>query len=219
MIPWINVLLKESQNKVQIFDLRADAPLFNIQHPLALKARLQFENEADATPPKLSIPGWNLYCFRHADDLRKLNLTTDIITARPHLVFKALQNNPSLLAFDFFDLGAFLLSKNELHLKEEMGIHLYTLPYWAYYAVSPEIWGTQGKWIRFHERLQLLFAKFNLSSSASCPGQYHLKPEAQKLEVFGFFGTLEKEHYTLTFPWTFPLTGLIQLEKIVAQEF
>ncbi len=214
MAPWINVLLKEAQNLQNKYDLRSDAPLFDTQHPLALKAQLMFEENPATALPEISILDLHYACFPNAESVLKQLAKIKIIPARPHHVHSWKLNPTNEIAFDFLEHGVIVLSKSPLQINPILGVHQHTLPYLAHYALSPEVWGPQGKWIRFHERLQQVFAKLDLLEGSALPGLYPLKARAQKLETFGFHGSIQNEQFILTMPWTFPLTGLNQLEKL-----
>jgi hypothetical protein len=159
-----------------------------------------------------------MFCLKIPKNLRRVitcALTLHLLkvsTLKP-------RSGKTKVILDFLESGAVLLTQDKIKLSVVKGRHQHVLPFLAYYAVSPELWGPQGKWVRFHERLQQLFVKFDLLKDSPQMGLYHLRPEAQKLALSGFQGTLEKDYYSLTLPWTFSLSGLEKLEKTIRQEF
>jgi hypothetical protein len=119
----------------------------------------------------------------------------------------------------FGQLGSIHLSKSELvqGVPNSLQLHHHTLPIWLDYALSTELWGPTGKWTRFHERLHTLFVNYGLLIEQDFPGHYPLKKEAQWLSQHGFQGNLTQKNYDLILTWDFPLSGVIELEKVLSR--
>jgi hypothetical protein len=49
------------------------------------------------------------------------------------------------------------------------------------------------------------------------PGHYPLEKEAQWLSKHGFQGNLTQTNYDLILTWDFPLSGLVELEKVISR--
>jgi hypothetical protein len=215
------ILVQQVKEKKSQYDLRTDAPIFEFLHPKLIEAQLQYSDSSQQEYFGQEIHGWFVYPFP-SKQAAKSSLSETCLTIRclPFEVFQMLKidtKGPILMEAD--SLGAVILSKIELSLNLSSGIHQKLLPLWIEYILSPELWAQHGKWPRFHQTLHTLFYKHQLLDKQDAPGFYSLKPGAQKLENFGFFGSLQNENYTLTLPWTFPLTALQKLEQVMHQEF
>ena len=138
---------------------------------------------------------------------------------KPWSVHQFLETNQQEAIIEFPPLGAVVLSKKTLPEQHGSEIHDHLLPHWISYALSPELWGTQGKWTRFHARLQKLFADHKLLKTQSKIGYYQLVDRASLLQNKGFVGTSLEKSYVLVLPWTFSLSDIQKLEEIIQQEF
>jgi hypothetical protein len=208
-------LLKQVQ-KESTFDLALDGALWNQLHPKVLLARLKFENQM---PEAVTIPGFHYECFANFAEAKLAYPDIELgFEGRPWTVKKFLDDGHQEAIIYFKELGTIVLSKNELPSRPLPKIYWHTLPLWVNYALSPELWGPQGKWTRFHERIEKIFKEKNLLIQSST-GYYSLKSQASKLRDHGFNGTEVDKTYVLVLPWTFPLTGLEKLEEVVRQEF
>lgn len=199
------------------YDLRSRSKLFEFDHPLVLKAKIAHnlnpEQEYNVYP---SFGDWNIFSFPNLSCLPE-NIT--VVRAQPHHVFEIKTNKPHETLLDFQDNGCVILTMDKKLIPTTQGIHQLVVPLLLNYTFSSDLWGDQGKWSRFHHRLIGIFEKYELLSSPSSPGFYPLKPTANRLKQWGFLGDEMGDTYLLTLPWTFPLTGLEYLEKIIAQEF
>lgn len=208
-------LLKQT-DKESSFDLTIDGALWNQVHPKVLLAKLKFENQL---PDIVQVPGFHYECFANFTDAKLAYPDIALeFEGRPWTINKFLEGDHAEAIIYFKDLGTIVLSKSELSATPLPRLFWHTLPLWMNYALSPELWGTQGKWTRFHQRLEKLFNEKNLLIS-STTGYYSLKSEAAKLRQHGFHGTDVDKTYVLVLPWTFPLSALEKLEEIVRQEF
>lgn len=208
-------LLKQNQTE-DSFDLSLDGALWSMLHPKIILARLKFENQL---PEQVSIPGFYYECFGNLTDATLAHPDINLnFEGRPWTIKKFLESGESDAIVYFRELGTIVLSKNEIPYRPEPKLYWHTLPLWTIYALSPELWGPQGKWTRFHDRLEKLFTEKNLLIN-STTGYYSLKSGSSKLREHGFHGTEVDKTYVLVLPWTFPLSALEKLEKIVRQEF
>jgi hypothetical protein len=214
------ILVQQVKEKKLDHNLRVNSPIFEFLHPKLIEAELNFLNNPEQEIGIPQVLDWFVYPFRIAEEA-KSSLPSQCIhvAGHPFQIHRILTQNCSLALIEFDSLGVVILSKTELHLKLQTGIHQCLIPIWLNYAMSTELWGPQGKWTRFHQRLHDLFEKYKLLKDQSLPGFYPLDLRAQKLEKFGFHGTTDKDTYTLTLPWTFPLSALVQLENVISQEF
>lgn len=213
-------LLHDSKEEL-LFDLRMDGPLFSKDHPKVIWARLQQKYTPETfTSTSLQIPGWSYDCFLNVQEAQaKYPGITVKINGKPSDIFKFIKAGYEDAIVDFQPVGAIVLSRKMLHIEFKNMVHWHELPIWFNYALSPELWGPQGKWIRFHERLRKLFIEHNLLKTSDTPGLYVLEESAKIIERHGFQGTILDGCYTLSLPWTFPLSGLNKLEKVIQQEF
>ncbi len=213
-------LLQDAKEEL-FFDLRVDGPLFTKVHPKVIWVRLQqhYASETLPTTP-LEIPGWSYDCFPTIQDAQKKYPAITVgIKGRPSDLFQFVESGHSEGVIDFSPVGAIVLSKNKLKSEFQNVAHWHELPLWFNYALSPELWGPQGKLTRFHAQLSKLFSDHKLLKKSDAPGFYVLNEKAQLIEKHGFQGTKQEGSYILSLPWTFPLSGLNKLEKIIQQEF
>lgn len=211
-----------AQNKLDEsrFDLGQSAPIVNLVPPKIIWAQLQFEHDPSREVARVEIPGWHYDCFKNLSsaELKYPDIHTKL-RGTPGNVYSFLQNGTTQGIIDFSPLGVAVISKEPLEIEATKELHQHTLPLWLHYALSPELWGPQGKWTRFHSRLHALLQGKGLLSGTDHPGYYPLNRSAKKLESFGFFGTDLEKSYVLVLPWSFPLTALEKLEKHIQQEF
>jgi hypothetical protein len=211
-------LLKSQMKEETNFDLTLEGPLLSRQHPKVLWAKLQAENNPEQEINYAPLHGWNFECFKNlAEASQKFPQIELQFRGQPWAVNKFLSSGKSEAIIDFDNLGAVVLSKNELPAGSRHSVTHHVLSTWLSYALSPELWGPVGKWTRFHSRLHELFQKHDLLATEDSPGYYPLKSKAQKLSDFGFQGTNLDKMYLLVLPWTFSLTALEKLEERVQE--
>lgn len=209
-------LLQAMKEKKAEYDLKLRGPLFDLLHPKMIEAKLKYLNNPEQEAEAIQIPGWYVYAFSNLESAPK---GYPIVYGQPFEIGKILNNDIREVVIDFPPLGAVLLSRSPKDIELTPGLHLHVLPVWMSYVLSPELWGTQGKWTRFHERLHQVFQQHSLLKEQDYPGFYPLHLKAKKLAAFGFEGTITETNYTLSLSWTFPLTALQHLEKVISQEF
>jgi hypothetical protein len=209
----------QKSEKSDPFDLRHDNPVINPLHPKMLKALLSFMlGPQQYVPSSLIIPGKFYACFSNVPEAQKHFPELSIVRGLPSGVFK--HRFDPIVLFDFSPFGAAIISTIPLDNVGSPGLHQHILPPLLEYVTSQEVWGAQGKWTRFHERLHSQFYKLGLLNGPSAPGLYPLIPnKAYKLEKRGIKGTHLGNSLVLTFPWTFPLSALERLEAIIQEEF
>lgn len=192
------------------FDLTESTPIMKPLLPKMVKGLIGFMNNPERV---LNTPG----CYATVSEARKDFPSFSIIKGLPFAVSSHLNSNAII---DFSPFGAVVISQEHLNMQGEAGIHQHVLPQLLEYALSTELWGPQGKWTRFHERLQSIFDKHKLLNGSSAPGRYPLlKSLAVRLEKNGIKGSEIGDSYVLTLPWTFSLSALTRLEGIIQEEF
>lgn len=199
-------LLFRSVHHPRTWDLSGTGPLCATVHPGVLKAQV---DPASARPYKNPVGEWT---FK-----RLPPSASNFKRAWPFEIWKLLQTGGEG-NFECAPYPHFSLSKT-LRPQEDPQQDDLILSTWLDYALSPELWGQQGKWTRFHQELESLFRQHDLLMADSLPGYYALRPEAQKLSRYGFKGQLSETEVCLFLPWDFSLTALRQLESAVIQEF
>lgn len=212
-------LLRELNQSSDKYDLSLKAPIFDLIHPKILWTQLEHERNPEHEATAVKIPHWHYQCFQNVSEAQKSYPTIALMEGRPWNLFQFINSNSPQAIIDFAPMGATLLSREALPELTGKELHFHTLPHWLHYATSPELWGPEGKWIRFHARLHRSLEEKNLLKDKALPGYYPLKQEAQKLEEHGFLGTVLDKTYLLVLPWSFPLGALEKLEKIIQQEF
>ena len=211
------IIQTQKEALLEIQDLSCDAPLFDLEHPQVLRAKLALGE--GQTPPKFEHREWSASFYKNFSEALLFYTRLEHVKGAPHEVFKFLTGTAAARICVFSPLGATVLSRSELTHSSSRGDHLFLLPPWVSYAVSPELWSGIGKWPRFHERLHTLFEKFQLLQGEDHPGFYPLKAKAKQLEKHGFRGSVVNNSYILVPNWTFPLSALIKLEEAVEKEF
>lgn len=200
-------------------NLTEDGPIYGPLHPKLILAKFHFEESPDL-PTEVVVPGWHFVSYPDVSSAKKDFSHIDLeFTGRPWTIFKFLSENRAEAIVDFPGIGTAVLSREPLQQQGPVGLHQHLVPAWLGYALSPELWGPQGKWTRFHERLHSLFKAHQLLESESVPGRYVLKGNASSLAQQGFQGTNLDKSYLLVLPWTFSLSALSKLESIIQQEF
>lgn len=201
------------------WDLTPGAPIMVPRHPKLIWAKLQFEHDPHLPLPEITIPGQYYDCFASVQEAQaKYPQVPKSLRGLPYVIGQVLQNPGEPIILDF-EIGAVLLSMSPLNPQRENKLYWHELPIWLSYALSPELWGPNGKWTRFHEKLEAALTERKLLASQCQVGYYPLKPEAKRLEEFGFTGKVLPASYDLSLPWTFPLSALEKLEKAILQEF
>jgi hypothetical protein len=211
-------ILHQSNRKSELLNLSQDAFPLEFLHPQMIRAMLAFLDNPLQEPPSITLSDWHFGCYPDtASAQTAYNLPA--FSCWPHEMFKFIKSTEDTRLFSLGQFGSFLLSRKPLNLSLNSGLHHHLLPSFIQYALSTELWGEQGKWTRFHARLHELFSKHNLLNGQDFPGYYPLKAEVKKLEKLQVTGKTVHESYTLTLPWTFSLTALEKVEKIIHQEF
>lgn len=213
-------ILQEQMKSESETDLTLEGPVISKLPPKVIWAKLQYGENLQQSSEALQIPGFFYEAFQDlvsaSGKYPEINMR---FRGQPWAIAKFLSSSESRALIDFEDLGSVLLSKSQLDYRPGSQLHELLIPLWLNYALSPELWGPQGKWTRFHERLTNLFNQHNLLDGKASLGYYPLQSKAEKLANFGFQGTRLEKSYLLVTPWSFSLTELNKLEAIVQQEF
>lgn len=211
-------LLNQVNSKNSTYDLSGEGSLFKLLHPSLIKCRHSFYQGNSDLIFKEKCQDWYISTFKNISEAQALHSQVSTFGGFPYQIYAFLAQSPFEAILNFGKLGAIYVSQNAIEIdKQDQALHHLELPIWLDYALSPELWSPAGKWIRFHERLHTQFEKFGLLVHKDSPGHYPLKTEAQWLKDYGFVGKLSSTSFELIFPWDFPLTGLVELEKILAR--
>jgi hypothetical protein len=207
-------LMKKSTHS---YFLSENSPLISLQHPALMRAKILADlgKLSETKVPPLS--GWNYHHYPTAEEAKARHPDYSLERGFPYAVGRFLEKGCNAL-LDFEELGVVYLTRQALENTPTLTLEKVQIALWLHYALSPELWGPAGKWTRFHLRLSTLFAKYGLLIGESVPGFYELKSSAQHLEKFGFKGDLIGDKYRLVLPWDFPLSAVVELERILAQE-
>jgi hypothetical protein len=211
----------------QTIHLELDGPPMSRFHPKILMTKLLFEENLREKIPRINLQDWNYDCFKDSTsaEMTYPDIKTRFV-GRPWTFFKFFYDNENAkkhdsideAIIDFKELGTIVLSKKTLNPFQSTELHHFILPQWIDYALSSELWGPQGKWIVFHQRLHNLFSELNLLESTDSVGFYPLHQKLCKLDSLGFKGTINRDNYLLVLPWCFSLSALNKLEKVIRQE-
>lgn len=198
------IILKQMQEKPEIMKLQESAPVLPFLPPFLLKALPEgFSREID----------FHYESFEDPFSLKRKYPQADIKRGHPKEIYRFLSGNVELF-LDFDQLGCVFLSPSPTGEARK----ICRMGRWLDYALSPELWGPEGKWTRFHERLHKLFERNNLLEGADTPGYYPLRPDSRSWDNFPFQGDRQNDVYRLILPWTFSLTDLGKLESLVNEE-
>lgn len=199
--------------------LNGQGPIFELLHPALIKCAHLFTHSPSELVFRSSSSGWNLMAFKTQQEALKKLKEMRSYGGFPWQMSQFIQDNPVEALINFGQLGSVHLTKAGIPVDypENSGPHIFALPIWLDYALSPELWGTSGKWTRFHTRLHTLFANYGLLIEQDFPGFYPLKKDAQWLLHHGFKGQLTETSFDLIMTWDFPLSGLVKLETILAR--
>ncbi len=216
-LSWFSSELLSQKKQSPPFHLKGDA-LFDLLHPALIKCRYLFEHQPQDLFFTPTSGVWNLTAFKNQQECDKNYSGMKSYGGLPWQIFQFLQDSPTEAILHFQQLGSIYLSKSQTAPHpNQLELHHYILPIWLDYALSSEIWGPAGKWTRFHARLHTLFANNGLLIEQDFPGFYPLTKETQWLKQHGFDGKLTNKSYDLILGWDFPLSGLIELEKVLAR--
>lgn len=201
-------------------NLQSDGPLMNPIHPRLIWAQLLFKHQLEQAEVP-SLPGWSYRSFSHffeaSDYYPDISLK---FVGRPWSLHAFMEGSSTMAIIDFNEWGTVALSKSE-KFEPDTGkqLHHYAIPIWLSYALSPELWGPQGKWVRFDREMMKTLNERGLLKPGSTVGRYFLDLRAQSLSNLGFPGTISDDSYILELPWSFSLSSLKKLTQTIEQEF
>ncbi len=156
---------------------------------------------------------YSFQSFNGSDELLKAFPGADLRRGHPKEIHRFLTGNQDVF-LNFDQLGVIRLSRTE---NNDVPSDV-QMSRWLNYALSPELWGPDGKWPRFHEQLHKLFEKHNLLERSSVPGYYPLKINARPWEKYALKGDRSDNTFALVLSWTFSLNDLRRLEAIINEE-
>lgn len=213
-------LLSQLEKKKNVYSLDGQGPIFDHVLPSIIKCRYLHKRYPNELIFRDNSSGWNFKGYKNQQEAEKEHIGIKSYGGFPWQISMFMAEIPSEALIHFGDLGSVYLSKLVIQdsLPKVTEIHHHVLPIWLDYALSSELWGRAGKWTRFHQQLHFLFVKHDLLQGLDYPGYYPLKNEAQWLSKFGFQGRLTQANYDLILTWDFPLTALLDLEKVLARE-
>jgi hypothetical protein len=207
------LIVNQAHSQIEKFNFQKEGPLLNFLHPKQVRSMLSFissgpEELSSASPWALyDSPERALLDFPHYEVLR----------ATPANIFFHVSSLKHACIFNFESMGCVVFEARETIPADLTRVLL--LPFLDY-ALSNDLWGPEGKWTRFHERLHTHFTKYHLLKGSSRPGHYELDPSLEsKFLDLKIRGTLYQGYLTLTLPWTFGLKELESLENLLQQEF
>lgn len=213
-----DLLLLESKKVRDDYVLTKEGPLFSMLPPNVLMALLGFMKDPDLSPPKFKHSEFFIDLFDSASEAEASYPGFQSSKAHPFIIGNFISGEIQQGIFDF-ELGSVMISKSPLTEKDKSpGAYLHILPPMLNYALSPELWGQDGKWTRFHEKLIHVFQKHDLLLDSPGPGMYVVKNSARDWKKILLKGNLSGEALTLTLPWTFSLKALEKLEIFIGQE-
>jgi hypothetical protein len=213
-------LLNQIKKKDFVPNLTGDGPLFTVEHPALIKAKFLFNNDLSSLRFNNSIMNWTFESFKNQIEAESHHPQIPKFGGFPWHIHQFLSSKAPEALIDFGQLGTVYLTTKTKPLPDnsKLEVHDYLLAAWLNYALSPELWGTSGKWPRFHHRLHTLFEHNGLLIGEDFPGYYRLKKNADWLIHKGIHGKKTESDFQLIFPWDFSLSKLIEIEKILSRE-
>ena len=211
-------ILSESQKTTDSNQFYPVAPLLRPLLPSMIKNLCHFMLDPQYKMEQRPGP----YYFWHFDQLshaRLIEADLPVKTTLPYEVYQFIHSAQDKVIFDSGELGASIVSKSPLPLRELCGPTALTLEPFLNYAFSNDLWNVQGKWPRFHDRLMTLLNNKSILIDSAGPGHYRLLKASQKLENHGIRGLVQDESFDLILTWSYPLAALQELEKLISQEF
>jgi hypothetical protein len=203
-----DLLIQQMHSKLNEFDLRQRETVVTLLPPTVLKAK--FEGGEAISGEK---EGYKLSYFQNSADAQAFS-SLKAKKGTPAALGLFLQEKPEEALFEFSPLGFCFFSKKKSYPQKAQRESL-ALFAWVHYALSPELWGSQGKWVRFHQRLHTLFSEKNLLQGPDYTGHYPLKKTIMNFESQGLLGDESGDAIVLTIPWSFSLSSLQKLEQML----
>jgi len=197
------ILLSQVNQKNDVLNLTEKAPVLSFLPPFLLQDLPYIQKDAQ----------YSFQSFENTEGLLKSFPGVELRRGHPKEIFRFLTGNEDVF-LDFEQLGVVRLSRSHSNVVPTD----LKMSRWLDYALSPELWGPEGKWVRFHERLHKLFEKHNLLERSSVPGYYPLKSSARLWEKYPLKGDLSDQTFALVLSWTFSLTDLRKLETFFNEE-
>lgn len=212
-------LLAQIKKKDFLPNLTDEGPLFTVEHPELIKTKFLFANNPSSLSFNNSIMGWTFESFKNQIEAVSFYPQIPKIGGFPWQTHQFLISKEPEALIDFGQLGTVYLTTKTRPLPDssKLELHNYLLAAWLNYALSPELWGTSGKWPRFHHRLHTLFEHNGLLIGEDFPGYYRLKKDAEWLFDKGILGKKTESDFQLILPWDFSLSKLIEIEKILSR--
>ncbi len=213
-------LLRQSNEKISTYNLGGKESLFSLDHPALIRTIQLYNFDSSQLRFKNNSYGWYFQTFRTRQEAQANYPDLVVYEGYPKDLYRFLVNSPTQALIDFQQLGSILIQSTPfLNFSAQLpNLQDYLMSVWLDYALSPELWGPAGKWTRFHLRLHSIFSQRNLLMSEDCPGYYPLSKTILWIKDHGFYGNEENNAFKLTLPWDFPLSGLVKLENVLAQE-
>lgn len=198
------LLLKQMQISVNHLDFRQQKNIVTLLPPRVIESQLTGE-----TTFRPHFENYHIRTFKSLSEVQSFS-SLPITPGVPAAIGLFLKQKPAQIVFDFSPLGYCLFT----HQAGEASVDA-ALISWTHYALSPELWGAQGKWMRFHERLHTLLSEKNVLDGETYPGHYPVTRAIKAWEQDGLLGDEEHGKVILTLPWSFSLTGLEKLERLL----
>jgi hypothetical protein len=207
------LIINQAHTQIEKFNFQASGPLLHFLHPKQVRDMLTYiasHPEGPSTPSP-----WALY---DSPEQAQLDFPHyEILRATPANIFFHVTSLKHSCIYDFESMGCVVFEVKETTPSDLTRV---LLSPFLDYALSNDLWGPEGKWTRFHERLHTHFTKYHLLKGSSRPGFYELNPAFEsKLLDLKIKGTLSQGYLTMTLPWTLGLKELEALENLLQQEF
>jgi len=197
-------------------DLSSTQPILDYLPPKTIRNLLHFCFKPNDVF-KLSNELANVYfSFPSLELALKEGKNLKVIKARPHEI-NLNKDQPYILDLEY--LGAIIVNPQDISITSYPGIHQQVLTPVLEYIYSKDLWGVNGKWERFHKELMTIFNSKNLIQGECVIGKYSLKKEAQILENHSIIGDKLEDRFEIILPWTFSLSDLKKIKKVIEQEF
>lgn len=210
-------LFELSKSAPTSYQLGVTSPLFTLEHPVVVRIKLMTEEELQTLNLPQVLHGFSWSSFASLGAALQAYPQYKVVKGTPVAIHHWLELKTANIIIDFSPIGFLVLHQNPIETARKNLSLDHQISSWFNYATSIELWGPQGKWTRFHERLLKLFNQYHLLVEQSYPGFYRLDPKLNWISSHGFVGEIHSDELQLTLPWDFSLSALKKLEKIIVE--
>jgi hypothetical protein len=213
------IFLIDQLNVTEPFDLSGNKGLLKFPLPKILWSH-EMSHPRDLPSSVQNVHDFTFKAYSSVLTAQKFNPhIKNVLVAWPHHIHQLILNSGKEVILDLGELGAAVLGDSLDKNEGEPGIHHIHIFECLNYLFSPEIWGNDRKWPRFHSEFLDLLTSRQLLIRSDGPGHYETNPALKIIENYGVKGLSENNCYKIQMPWTFSLTSFNKLKSLIVREF